>query len=81
MELSELSGKSLQFWLNMAYLAPKSKEVSVPSTLTFRSLTFCEQNVFFVVGSVTHEQHLTVGASDGDLSVHCEAGTELLSIT
>jgi len=35
---------------------------------------------FFVVSSVTHEQHLAVGASDGDLGVHCEAGTEL-SIT
>jgi hypothetical protein len=64
----------------MAYLAPKSVVVSVPSTLTFRSLTFCEQNVFSC-GLVTHEQHLMVGASDENLSVHCEAGTELLSIT
>jgi len=50
----------------MAYLAPKSIVVSVPSTLTFRSLTFCEQNVFFC-GLLTHEQHLTVGASNGRL--------------
>jgi len=65
----------------MAYLAPESIVVSMQSTLTFRSLTFCEQNVFFEVGLLTHEQHLMVCASDGDLSVHCEAGTELLSIT
>jgi hypothetical protein len=56
----------------MAYLAPKSILVSVPSTLTFRSLKFCEQNVFFMVGLVTHEEHLTVGSIDGVFIVRQE---------
>jgi hypothetical protein len=45
----------------MAYLAPESIVLSVPSTLTC-----CQQNVFFVVSLVTHEQHFMVGASDED---------------